>query len=79
MKVFKENTRVVQVQNLSKIPVTINFNSIEDQAEDLKKNYISIQPSGDLLINPREKKDLEFTFAPKVRMHQFKKEIFYRI
>jgi hydrocephalus-inducing protein len=45
----------------------------------LSKSYLQIRPQGDILINPREIKEFELVFNPKQRLHQFKKEIQYKI
>lgn len=58
--------------------MTLTFD-VDDQLESLKKNFISVYPEGEFVINPRDKKEIELSFNPKVRLHAFKKEVFFKI
>ena len=73
VRVGKESYRQTTIVNLSKKPVTLTFD-VDEQMEALKKNYLTIHPSNEFTINPREKKEIELTFSPKIRLHAFKKK-----
>lgn len=52
-----------------KIEITLD---VDDQIDHLKKNFVSIAPSGNIVINPKEKHDLEVAFKPTARINTFK-------
>jgi len=56
----------------------LTFNT-DNQLEELAKLFVNVYPSGDFCLNPRERKDIEISFNPKLRLHQFKKELRYKI
>lgn len=64
--------------NNSKKKIEITFD-VDDQIEDLKKQFIQIIPNTAVTINPREKYDIEISFKPTVRINSFKGDILYKI
>ncbi|EGR29178.1 hypothetical protein IMG5_161280 [Ichthyophthirius multifiliis] len=78
VRVKDESSKIVKVSNQSRKPITITFD-VEDQLSELAKTYIHVTPSNEFQILPREIKDIEITFHPELRLHQFKKELFYKI
>jgi len=64
--------------NLSKRTLNITFD-VDDQFDDFDKSYLSIEPKHEFSILPRERKEIEITFHPKMRLHMFKKELLYKI
>lgn len=47
--------------------------------EELAKMSVSLYPEGEIVINPRDKHDIELRFHPQTRINSFKKEISYSI
>ena len=48
--------------------------------KDMKlKNYIKVRPKKEVLINPKERKEIILIFKPSQRLHGFKKELYFKI
>ena len=77
-KVGGQASRTVSLTNNSKKKIEITFD-VDDQIEDLKKQFIQIIPNTAVTINPREKYDIEISFKPTVRINSFKGDILYKI
>ena len=78
LKVGQDITRTVSLINYSKKVININLDC-GTQLQELKKTYLSVFPTKEFSIQPREKKEIEIRFNPKSRLHQFKEELFYKI
>lgn len=78
VRVNKDSTKMVAIVNYSRKPVNLTFD-IGNQLEELRKMFINVLPLSDFCLQPKEKKEIEINFAPKLRLHQFRKELKYKI
>lgn len=78
VRVGNELSRQVIVSNLSKRPISITFDT-EEQIKELQKHFLALKPAKEFVINPRERKPIEITFSPKLRLHNFKRDLVYKI
>lgn len=51
----------------------------ENQKEEFEKYYLYFNPEKEFSIGPREKRDIEIRYNPKARVHNFKKEFWFKI
>ena len=78
-RVNQSETRSARLINYGRKGVKITLD-VEGQRKNLKEKYnIKIRPKGEVFLNPRDAMDVQVTFAPKTRIHQFKHELFYQI
>lgn len=78
VRVNKDASRTVSLINYSKKPVNLTFDT-DNQLDELRKLFVNVFPSTDFCLNPRERKEIEISFNPKLRLHQFRKEFKYKI
>lgn len=64
-------TKTITLINQSKKQVKISFDCGE-QVLSLQKFALSINPLGEIVIPPRDRKEIEIRFSPKIRLHDFK-------
>jgi hydrocephalus-inducing protein len=71
-------TKTISLVNYSKRAITIKLD-VGNQLEELSKLCVSLYPEGAIVINPKEKHDIEIRFHPQSRINAFKKEIMYSV
>jgi len=79
LRIGGDVTKSVRLMNYGKRALALNFD-FNNQLQNLLDKYaISVYPSKEFIVNPRDGVDVEIRFNPKARLHQFKYELNYQI
>ena len=70
-RVGSDVSRTVSLINNSRKKIEITFD-VDNQKEELQRQFIEIIPNGPLTIQPREKTNVEISFRPTARINAFK-------
>ena len=78
-RIGSDITKTARLMNFGRRAITLSFD-FNNQLENLQEKYaISVYPSKEFVLNPKDAIEVEIRFNPKTRLHQFKHELSYQI
>lgn len=79
VRIGTDVTKTVRLMNFGKRPLTMNLD-VGGQLASLQEKYaITVYPTKEFILNPKEGIPVEIRFNPMTRLHQFKHELNYQI